>query len=292
MSFKNAVKSIFDPSKELEDAHYLWFWVALAFLLIAVAIAWGDQTAPEEILRQTGDKFLSNDVEYSKVNLLMLRPGVMGTLVSAGFVAMLFIRGCIGCVKSPWVYVLIVGDVLLFASFFEILLSEDSIELFKLPFLPSVSVTPRALAVFIVLLTCIGGRTLAGLATILLALAEVLVFAKAEDALGTKGVVFVLASFISLLLQLKIPGLSINKSFTQVFLDDIGRGAFKMKLETMNNFEATGRSLEKAGRAVTDGVKTAVSVGASYAMGDVSGFVVPTKQRLSNENKICSVEKE
>lgn len=266
----NVFKNIFDTRRELDDSHQFWYWAALVFLVIAIrCVLWGDQDVPEEIMKMSGNKtWFSSEVRSDTINLQILKPDMTGMLASVFFMGILFIRGCIGSVRNPWVYVLIFGDVILFASFFGLLFSNDSVVLFTLPFLPDVSVTPRTLAVFIILLTCIGARSVAGFATILLVWAEFLVFRKADDALGIEGVVFILASFASLVLQLKLPGLSINKTFLQVFLEDVGRGVSKVKNETMKNLESTGRALENTGRAMSGEAKSVVMGGAPSVTGE------------------------
>lgn len=239
---KKIIKGLFNPSAEIADSNPVWFWLSFGLLGIALFVAI-NPVGPEAILRNG-----------RSIDLLVLRPGFTGVLLAALFSFALILRGCMKIGKNPWICLLQAGDLLLFASFLEIVFTGKSVTLFAMPAwwpFKDPSISPRSLSVAVIVLTFIGARAIAGIGIVLLMVVTLIYVGKVEDALGMWGVVFVVAAYMSLLLQYKIPGMRIDKKLSELFLDDFGHGISQIGNETRKNLQATGQ-------AASTGVEMAV----------------------------------
>ena len=257
--------NMINPLSKFEDGHPIWYWLALSALSVAVVIAFC-------VVGPTG---------YGNKNYLAIKPGMTSILMASVFMTALMLRGCIKLPEHPLMYLLLVGDMLVFASFLEIVCAGTPVELFKMPWwLPfkNPAVTPRFLAGCVIVLTFIGARAIAGLGVILLAFVTLIHIMTVNSSLESRGVVFVIASYLSLLFQIKIPGMHIDKKLSQAFLEDLGRGARIVGNEAIKDVRATKS-------AAVAGTKLAARGVAAYMTGGASELAAADASNLCNHEE-------
>ena len=266
-----------NPNAKISDYHPFWFWACLICLLVAVTIAIGP-FVPEG--------FFEGGVRHS---YQALRPRLTDVLVSAIFMGFLYVRGCLRMPNAPIVWLLIIGDVLLFGSFFQMTLSSEKVNLFTIPnpfdFFRGVdiSVTPRKLACFIFLLTLFGARAFAGIGIGLLLVVTMVNMMVVDKTFGLYGVVYIIAAFLAVMLQFKVPGMRVNKKLMALFAEDFGRGALDIASEAKRDMIATGDAV-KAGVKMVSGAAVAVATGGASIAVSASKPMLSGPKSESNPN--------
>lgn len=271
-----------NPNAKISDYHPFWFWACLICLLVAVTIAIGP-FVPEG--------FFEGGKPYS---YQALRPRLTDVLVSAIFMGFLYVRGCLKMPRAPIVWLLIIGDVLLFGSFFQMTLSSEKVTLFTIPnpfdFFSGVdvSVTPRKLACFIFLLTLFGARAFAGIGIGLLLVVTMVNMMVVDKIFGLYGVVYIIAAFLAVMLQFKVPGMRVNKKLMALFAEDFGRGALDIASEAQRDMLAAGDAA-KAGIKLATGTAVAVATGGvSMALSSQDTQISSRPKELQGEDSVSS----
>lgn len=142
----------------------------------------------------------------------------------------------------------------------------------------TISVSPQSLALTVLLLTCVGMRAIAGLGILLLSFVTLIHIINVQESLGWKGITFIITSYMSLLLQIKIPGMYVNKENGMSFLCQTGRGLLKIGAAAKNDLEATGNAIDTGTRLVAKSIDPS---GMLMSMGNKS----ETKQ-IENQKQI------
>ncbi len=249
-----------NPNKLIPDDNPIWYWIALALSFLTIILScclWGDDFKV---------------VDGKEHDLQILMPKLVGSLMTIIFVSGLFVRGCLKMPRNIWTLLLFVTDLFILASFLELIFTGSTVTLFSIK--PkwlewigfegvSFGMSPRALAIGVILLTWVGARAIAGVGVILLCAVTMIRLATVEESLGMRGVFIVFSGFLSLALQMKLPGMRIDKKRSKELLEDMGRGASRLATEAQENLQATGQ-------AATAGVKMAAKAAAAYATGGAS----------------------
>lgn len=254
------MKKWLNANIRMDDSHPFWFWSCLTCLFVAVAIAvW--PFGPEGGIDENGIKY----------SYLALRPRMTDVLVAAIFMSCLYVRRCLTPPDSPIVWLLVIGDLLLFGSFFQMVLSSSSVTLFTLPDwmhmlgAEDVAVTPRKLAILILLLAFLGARVFAGVGIVLLtALTAINMFA-VEKAHGSFGVIYIISAFVSVMLQFKIPGMHVNKSLLTLFAEDFQVLTSKMSKGAKGDMLAAGNVARTGVKGIASATTSVISPGLARA---------------------------
>lgn len=209
-----------------------------------------------------------------------LRPGLTGSLVSVVFMSALFLRGVLKLPRHPLIFLLLIGDLILFASFLELLLTSDPVQLFTMPEWWPFKVgyiSPQFLAVTVIILTLIGARAIAGLGIMLLSIVTSLHILKMEGELGCCGWCFIFMAYLSLVLQMKVPGMRFDTGKGMLFLRQLGHGVDRVGAQVKDDLAATGQ---------------VVDAGAHLAVKAVSsGIVDISRSDLSQSTPVVAIEK-
>lgn len=257
-----------DPNECIDGGNIFWFWFALGLLVFALIIG----------LNLGGDE--TKWVGGKEISLIQLIPDFISAILSTFFMAALFIRKCIKVPEHPLIWLLIIGDLILFASFFNVIFSGEDVVLFEMPNwwpFKDPSIKPRFLACAILMLTVIGARPIAGLAAILLAFVTLIKLQMVNESLGAKGMIYVFSSFVSLVVQTRIPGIGFDAIRSRQFLSDAGSVVKMVGGDLVKSIQSTGNAAKNVASAAT---KAAMA----YATGGISLVAEQMSQKSKTEN--------
>lgn len=233
------------PNKEISETSSIWFFLALASLATALIIALGDWWQHPEIYVQ-GKNGL---IRESMANETSLMPGLLPALFSVLFYISLLVRRIIRVISHPLALLLVAGDIVLIAIFIELILPAKGIKLLFW------DISPMPLLIFVILFSWIGMRAIAGFGVLILIWASVVRLSAVNDALGLCGLLFVVLSFIALLLQMKLPYMRPEGGFLACLKQDFGF----ITHEARKDVAASGDAVKKTVAVALDAGNAAIA---------------------------------
>ena len=245
------IPEILDPNKQLPPSNFLWYIIALALMIVAVAISLSGAWQTEGFVRAVYENGTIVSIENdSEANVFSIAPRTMsivwGIIIYGALLARRYVRNF----SNLPTLLLVAANIMFVASLVESFLPAQSIPMLKILGKDILTLDPQTLLVAAVLFSWIGMRALSGVSIIILGWA---LLARAHDMnqdMGMWGSIYVLCGFLSLMIQARLPYMIPEGGWCAALLQDFGAIQIAATRNVTALKDAAVRSVEGATAAV------------------------------------------